>query len=106
LLEKLQVVAPSFSSRFTVLRNLDHGWEDGKSHLVIVVKEVLNMVSHPLKLKLVLPQALDNDVLLQLVWIGIGTLGFNLDVKFDSSVSHLLKPFLVLNQELLKNLIF
>ena len=71
-----------------------------------MVKEVLNMVSHPLELQLVLPQALDNDVLLQLVWIGIGTLGFNLDVKFDSSVSHLLKPFLVLNQELLKNLIF
>ena len=55
------------------------------------------MVSHPLELQLVLPQALDNDILMQLVRISLGTLGFNLDVKFDSLVSHLLKPFLVLN---------
>ena len=40
------------------------------------------MVSHPLELQLVLPQALDNYVLLQLVRIGLGTLGFYLDVKF------------------------
>lgn len=61
-----------------------------------MVKEVLDMVSHPLELQLVLPQALDDDVLLQLVRIGLGALGFHLDVKFDASVSDLLKPFLVL----------
>ena len=75
---------------------MDDGWEDSKSHFVIVVKEVLDMVSHPLELQLVFPQALDDDVLLQLVRIGLGALGFHLDVKFDSSVSNLLEPSLVL----------
>jgi hypothetical protein len=94
--EKLQVIAPSFSIRFSVLRISDAGWEDSKSHFVIMVKEVLNVVSHPLELQFVLPQALDDDILLQLVRIGLGALGSHLDVKFDSSVSNLLKPSLVL----------
>ena len=61
-----------------------------------MVKEVLDMVSHPLELQLVLPQALDDDVLLQLVRIGLRALGSHLDVEFDSSVSNLLEPSLVL----------